>query len=120
MLAKAGALAAGAALVKIGKDALKATADYEQLKGGIETLFGTASDTVMKNAQKAYKTAGISANQYMAQATSFSASLLQSLHGDEAEAAKVADMAIRDMADNANKMGTPLESIQNAYQGFAK
>ena len=120
MLAKAGALAAGAALVKIGKDALKATADYEQLKGGIETLFGTASDTVMKNAQKAYKTAGISANQYMAQATSFSASLLQSLHGDEAAAAKVADMAIRDMADNANKMGTPLESIQNAYQGFAK
>lgn len=117
---KAAAVASAAAMVKIGKDAFQAYGSYEQLKGGVETLFGTASDTVMKNAQKAYKTAGISANQYMEQATSFSASLLQSLGGDTQKAAKVADMAIIDMSDNANKMGTSIESIQNAYQGFAK
>lgn len=112
--------AASAAIVKIGKDAIEAYAEYEQLVGGVETLFKDSSDTVIKNAANAYKTAGMSANEYMATVTSFSASLLQSLGGDTVEAAKKADMAIVDMSDNANKMGTAIESIQNAYQGFAK
>lgn len=112
--------AASAAIVKIGKDAISAYADYEQLVGGVETLFKDSADTVIKNAANAYKTAGMSANEYMETITGFSASLLQSLGGDTVEAAKKADMAIVDMADNANKMGTAMESIQNAYQGFAK
>lgn len=92
----------------------------EQSIGGIETLFKNSSDAVIKNAEKAYKTAGLSANEYMETATSFSASLLQSLGGDTKKAASYADMAIIDMSDNANKMGTSMEMIQNAYQGFAK
>lgn len=112
--------AASAAIVKIGKDSIAAYAEYEQLVGGVETLFKDSSDTVIKNAANAYKTAGMSANEYMATVTSFSASLLQSLGGDTVEAAKKADMAIVDMSDNANKMGTSIEMIQNAYQGFAK
>ena len=104
----------------IGTKALSSFADYEQLVGGVETLFGDSADTIQKYASEAYKTAGISANQYMEQATSFSASLLQSLGGDTKAAAETTNMAIIDMADNANKMGTSLESIQNAYQGFAK
>lgn len=112
--------AASAAIIKIGKDAIDAYAEYEQLVGGVETLFKDSSDTVIKNAANAYKTAGMSANEYMATVTSFSASLLQSLGGDTVEAAKKADMAIVDMSDNANKMGSSIESIQNAYQGFAK
>lgn len=104
----------------IGTKALSAYADYEQLVGGVETLFGDSADTIQKYASEAYKTAGISANQYMEQATSFSASLLQSLGGDTKAAAETTNMAIIDMADNANKMGSSLESIQNAYQGFAK
>lgn len=112
--------AASAAVVKIGKDAITAYADYEQLVGGVETLFGESADIVIKNAEKAYKTAGLSANGYMETVTSFSASLLQSLDGDTVAAAKKADMAIVDMSDNANKMGSNIESIQNAYQGFAK
>lgn len=118
--ASAIATAAAAAVVKIGKDSLEAYADYEQLTGGIETLFGDAYDSVMKNAENAYKTAGLSANSYMEQVTSFSASLLQATGKDTEKAASVADMAMQDMADNANKMGTAMESIQNAYQGFAK
>lgn len=114
------AAAASAAIVKIGKDSLEAYADYEQLTGGIETLFSDAYDTVMSNANNAYKTTGLSANDYMEQVTSFSASLLQATKSNTEEAAKYADMAMTDMADNANKMGTPMESIQNAYQGFAK
>lgn len=109
-----------AGVVALGKSSLDAYADYEQLVGGIETLFGDSADTIKKYASEAYKTAGISANSYMEQATSFSASLLQSLQGDTAAAAEITNMAIVDMADNANKMGTALESIQNAYQGFAK
>ena len=97
--------AASAAIVKIGKDAIEAYSEYEQLVGGVETLFKDSSDTVIKNAANAYKTAGMSANEYMATVTSFSASLLQSLGGDTVEAAKKADMAIVDMSDNANKMG---------------
>lgn len=112
--------AAAAAVVKIGKDSLTMYADYEQLTGGIDTLFGDAYSSVMKNADNAYKTAGLSANNYMEQVTSFSASLLQATGKDTEKAAQIADMAMQDMSDNANKMGTSMESIQNAYQGFAK
>ena len=95
-------------------------ANYEQLVGGVETLFGESSDIIQEYANNAYKTAGLSANDYMETVTGFSASLLQSLGGDTAKAAEIADMAIQDMSDNANKMGTDMASIQNAYQGFAK
>ena len=119
--AAVGAVAAGAAAVGgIVSAAVSNFGEYEQLVGGVETLFGDAANTVIKNADAAFQTAGLSANQYMQTVTSFSASLLQSVGGDTAEAAKVADMALIDMADNANKMGTSMESIQNAYQGFAK
>ena len=100
--------------------AVDAYADYEQLVGGVETLFKDSSGKVQKYAQESYKTAGLSANQYMETVTSFSASLLQGLGGDTDAAADLANMAITDMADNANKMGTDMTSIQNAYQGFAK
>lgn len=112
--------AAAAAVGGIVASATKNFADYEQLVGGVETLFGDAASTVINNADIAFKTAGISANEYMESVTSFSASLLQSLGGDTAAAAQTADMALIDMADNANKMGSSMESIQNAYQGFAK
>ena len=92
----------------------------QQSIGGIETLFKDSADKVIQNANNAYTTAGISANDYMQQVTSFSASLLQALGGDTEKACDSADMAIRDMADNANKMGTSMEMIQNAYQGFSK
>ena len=110
----------GSALLDVGKQALESYADYEQLIGGVETLFEDSAGIVENYANNAYKTAGLSANEYMETVTSFSASLLQSLNGDTAESAKVADMAITDMSDNANKMGTSMELIQNAYQGFAK
>lgn len=116
----AGMVAAGAAIIKIGKDAVASYADYEQLVGGVETLFKDSAKTVQQYAQNAYKTAGLSANEYMETVTSFSASLLQSLDGDTKKAAESANLAITDMSDNANKMGTSMESIQNAYQGFAK
>ena len=119
-VAKAGAVAAATALATTTTMAVKAYAEYEQLTGGVETLFKNNSDAVMKYANNAYKTAGLSANEYMETVTSFSASLLQSLGGDTAKAAKYADTAITDMSDNANKMGTSMEMIQNAYQGFAK
>ena len=95
-------------------------ADYEQLVGGVETLFKDSSDKVVEYANKAYQTAGLSANDYMDTVTSFSASLLQGLGGDTEKAAETANLAITDMSDNANKMGTDMASIQNAYQGFAK
>lgn len=110
----------GAAAVAITKQAVDSYADYEQLIGGVETLFKDAADKVVGYAENAFYTVGISANEYMETVTSFSASLISSLAGDTAKAAKVADMALTDMADNANKMGTPLESIKTAYQGFAK
>ncbi len=144
----AGAAAATAGIAAIGKQALDAYGDYEQLVGGVETLFGAggrsleeyaksvgktvdaisdeyaelmqAQQDVLDHASEAYKTAGMSANAYMETVTSFSASLLQSLDGDTQAAAEKADMAITDMSDNANKMGTSMELIQNAYQGFAK
>ena len=110
----------GSTIIDIGKQALNSYADYEQLVGGVETLFKDNASTVENYANNAYKTAGLSANDYMNTVTSFSASLLQSLNGDTAKSAKVADMAITDMSDNANKMGTDMSMIQNAYQGFAK
>ena len=110
----------GGALVNVGKQALDSYAEYEQLVGGVETLFGEAAPAVQKYANEAYKTAGMSANQYMETVTSFSASLISSLDGDTAKAGEVANRAIKDMSDNANKMGTDIASIQNAYQGFAK
>lgn len=117
----AAATAAGAAAVgAITTQAVQNYAEYEQLVGGVETLFKDSAGIVQEYADNAYKTAGMSANQYMETVTAFSASLLQSVGGDTEAAAKSADMAITDMADNANKMGTSIESIQNAYQGFAK
>lgn len=153
--AKAGAAAIGAALTvasaavgSVVKEALGAYGDYEQLVGGVETLFGaggqsleeyaaaqgktvaeveqeynkllSAQEGVLSNANNAYKTAGLSANEYMETVTSVSAALINSLGGDTVKAAEVADLAITDMADNANKMGSSMESIQNAYAGFAK
>ena len=121
--AKVGAAAIGAAsagIAALTKSSIDGYAEYEQLVGGVETLFKQSSDTVMGYAENAYKTAGMSANEYMNTVTSFSASLLQSLGGDTEAAAKYADMAVTDMSDNANKMGTSMEMIQNAYQGFSK
>lgn len=115
-----GTAVAGAAVSTVVATSVKSFADVEQSIGGIETIFGDSAGAVEENAKKAFQTAGLSANEYMEQATSFSASLLQSLGGDTEKAASVADMAITDMADNANKMGTSIDSIQNAYQGFAK
>ena len=114
------AVAAGAAAVKLGKEVIEAYADYEQLVGGVDTLFKDSSQELQNYAANAYKTAGMSANDYMETVTSFSASLIQSLDGNTQEAVKYADMAITDMSDNANKMGTDISLIQNAYQGFAK
>lgn len=110
----------GSTILNVGKQALNSYADYEQLIGGVETLFKESSGVVEQYANNAYKTAGLSANEYMETVTSFSASLLQSLNNDTAKSAEVADMAITDMSDNANKMGTDMSMIQSAYQGFAK
>lgn len=144
----AGVGTASVALIGLGKQSISAYADYEQLVGGIETLFGTGGQSVqeyaksvgksvtevqgeydklvsaqekaLKNADNAWKNQGMSANEYMETITSFSASLIQSLGGDTSKAVEVADLALTDMADNANKMGTDMELIQNAYQGFSK
>ena len=122
-VAKVGAVAlaaASTAIVAVGKASLDAYAEYEQLVGGVGILFEESAGLVQTYASQAFRTAGMSANDYMAMVTGFSASLLQSLGGDTEKAANVADMAIRDMSDNANKMGTDIGLIQNAYQGFAK
>ena len=144
----AGVGVAATAIGALTKSALSSYADYEQLFGGIETLFGNGGKTlqeyadsvgktveevkdeyvgltnntwkVVENAEKAFNTAGLSTNEYLETVTSFSASLIQSLNGDTVKAAEKADQAIVDMSDNANKMGSDMESIQNAYQGFAK
>lgn len=111
----------GGAFVDVGKQAINSYGEFEQLEGGVNKLFGDdASKTVMENAQKAFSTAGMNANQYMETVTSFSASLISGLNGDTAKAAQISDQAIRDMSDNANTFGTDIASIQNAYQGFAK
>ena len=119
-VAVAGVAAGATAIGALGTKAVAAYADYEQLVGGVETLFKDSQDQVMDYANNAYKTAGLSANEYMETVTSFSASLLQSLDGDTSAAADKANLAITDMSDNANKMGTDMTSIKNAYQGFAK
>ena len=119
-VAVAGVAAGATAIGALGTKAVAAYADYEQLVGGVETLFKDSQDQVMDYANNAYKTAGLSANEYMETVTSFSAALLQSLDGDTSAAADKANLAITDMSDNANKMGTDMTSIQNAYQGFAK
>lgn len=117
-LAAIGAAATG--IAALTKSAVENYANYEQLVGGVETLFKDSSSKVLEYANSAYKTAGLSANDYMETVTSFSASLLQSLGGDTEKAAEIGNMAVIDMADNANKMGSSMESIQNAYAGFAK
>jgi phage-related protein len=120
MLGKVKQLIAVAGIGKVFSETISEGADLEQSLGGIETLFKESADKVKENAAKAYQTAGMSANEYMELTTSFSASLLSSLSNDTSKAADVADMAMTDMSDNANKMGTDMESIKNAYQGFAK
>lgn len=123
-LKKVAKIIATSAIVKgiydIGRAAVSSYADFEQLTGGVETLYKESSDELIANAQRAYMTAGVSANKYMEISTSFAAALVSSLGGNTAEAARLADVAITDMSDNANKMGTDIEAIQNAYQGFAK
>ena len=110
---------AGAAAATVGAS-VKAYAEYEQLVGGVDTLFKQNSKQVQAYADAAFRTAGMSANEYMSTVTSFSASLIQSLGGDTKKAAEIGNQAVVDMADNANKMGTGIDMIQNAYQGFAK
>ena len=110
----------GQSIINVGKESYNLYAQNEQLVGGVETLFGASANQLIKYANEAYKTAGISANDYMEQATSFSATLLQGLEGDTKQAVIYANRAIQDMSDNANKMGTDMYMIQNAYQGFAK
>lgn len=110
----------GTAVLNLGKEALMGYADMEQLKGGVEKLFGDDMPKVLENANNAYKTAGLNANEYMETVTSFSASLISSLGGDTAKAAEYADMAISDMSDNANTFGSDMETVMSAYQGFSK
>lgn len=120
LIGKVSGMLAAAGIGKMLTDTIMAGADLEQSLGGIETLFKDNAATVIQNSETAYRRAGMSANDYMETVTSFSASLLQSVGGDTEAAASIADMALVDMSDNANKMGTDIESIQNAYQGFAK
>ena len=118
--AAAAAAAVSAVVVKVGKDAFQSYGQFEQLVGGVNKLFGSSASTVMANARAAFKTAGLSANQYMDNVMKFSASLIQSLGGDTAKAASIADTAIKDMSDNVNTFGSNVEDVQNAYQGFSK
>lgn len=122
-VAKVGAVAIGAGATAVGfltKQAVNGYAEYEQLAGGVKKLFGSAADDVMRFANDAYKTSGMSANQYMEQATGFAAALINSLGGNTKEAAKLADVAMRSMSDNVNTFGTDMASVQYAFQGFAK
>lgn len=118
--AVAGVAAGSVAYAKLSKDALSGYADYEQYVGGIETLYGENADMMLKYADEAYMTTGQSANEYLNNVIGFSASMMQGLKGDTEAAAERSNMAMVDMADNANKMGTSMESLQNAYKGFAK
>lgn len=110
----------GKKMTELVTDAVGSYADYEQLVGGVETLFGASSDRLLSYAEGAYRTAGLSANDYLETAASFSASLIQGLEGDTEAAVRLTDLAITDMADNVNKFGGDISSVQNAYQGFAK
>lgn len=114
----AGVTAGSVAVGALAKQAVDGYAEYEQLSGGVQKLFGNASDAVMKHASEAYKTSGMNANQYMEQATSFSAALIKSLGGDTEKAAEQADVAMRAMSDNVNTFGTDMGSVQNAFQGL--
>ena len=114
------ALGIGKAIADTITKSVAAYADYEQLVGGVETLFKDSADVVQEYARQAYKTQGLSANSYMETVTSFSAAMINALGGDTAEAARVSNMAITDMADNANKMGTSMEEVQRAYQSMAR
>lgn len=116
----AGVAAASAAVVSLGKEAVSSFANYEQLAGGVEKLYGTAADKIKSYADEAYKTSGMSANQYMETATSFSAALINSLGGDVDKAADMTDLAMRAMSDNVNVFGSDMESVQNAFMGFSK
>lgn len=116
----AGFTAAAAGVAAISKQAVESYADYEQLVGGVETLFKDSAGKVQEYANEAFRTAGLSANEYMETVTGFSASLLQSLEGDTEKAAEKSNQALIDMSDNANKMGSDMEMIKNAYSGFAK
>ena len=120
MVGAIGKVAAAAGIGKIVGDAIKAGADYEQLTGGVETLFKDSAETVKQYSQEAFRTAGLSANEYMETATSSAAAMISSLGGDTAKAAELTNMAVMDMSDNANKMGSDMSSIQTAYAGFAK
>ncbi len=120
---KVGAAAIGAASVAVGaltKKSVDAYAEFEQLAGGVKKLYGDAADELMGYANDAYKTAGMSANKYMEQATSFSAALINSLDGDTSKAAKQTDVAMRAISDNFNTFGGDISNVQNAFQGFAK
>lgn len=119
-VAASGIAATSTAVAGLAAGSVKLYANYEQLQGGIETLFKDSSDTIMTYAQDAYKTAGLSAAEYMEQATNFSSRLIRDTGGDTQRAAELVDLAIKDMSDNANKMGTDIESIQNAYAGLSK
>ena len=119
-ITKTAAIAGAGAATAMATASVKMYADYEQNVGGVETLFKDSAKTVLEYADNAFVAAGMSANTYMETITGFSARLLQGLKGDTEKAAQVGNMAIEDMSDNANKMGTSMESIQNAYQGFAK
>ena len=123
VIAEAALAASAAAATAVGvlaKNAIESYGEYEQLVGGVETLFGDSADVIQGYAEEAFSTVGMSCNAYMETVTGFAASLVSSLDGDTAKAAEKANTAVSDMADNANKMGTDLQSIQNAYQGFAK
>lgn len=113
-------VAAAGGMVALTKKSVESFARYEQLVGGVETLFKDSSDKVMKYADKAYITAGLSANDYMDQITSFAASLMQGVKGDTVRAAELGNRAVLDMGDNMNKMGSSMRSISDAYNGFAK
>lgn len=122
-VAKATTAALGTAVAGVSaltKSAVDSFADYEQLTGGIETLFGDDAEAVLKNAELAFKSAGMSTNDYMETTIQSAASLISSLEGDTAKAADLMDMSITDMADNVNKMGTSMEAVQNAYRGFSR
>lgn len=122
-VAKASAAAVGTAaagIAAITKQSVDAYGSYEQLAGGIETLFGASAQKVLENSEKAFKTAGMSMNEYMETSIQSAASLINSLGGDQAKAAELMDLSITDMADNVNKMGTSMEGVQNAYRGFSR
>lgn len=112
--------AASTALVGLTKQSLDAVANYEQLVGGVDKIFGESSKKVQQYADEAFQTAGMSSNEYMETVTGFSASLIQGLKGDTEQAAEIANMAIKDMADNANTYGTDIAEIQSNYQALAK